>query len=326
MLAVLTTVLTTILTTTATTATTATPVLPAHAAAPTVELQPERLPRGADIGVPHIDDGDFVDGDRRVELPGQAAEVIGRSGDAWLVGTYDVDPMRNRRVVRVEADGTLRPVLRGLDPWEVVLTADGSRLVAVPRPRLRGSVVNVWAADDGSLLAQREFSGYLGVVDADERRVLLHINRRLLWWRVASDRVRTLTRKYPNAASIEHDLISLYTKDPYRGGCTKLVRLSDLHDTLWESCRDRIADISPDGAQMFTMRILTDGLGADEIRLREIDGTRLATYTTGWFSDWAWESPTTVLLKVNGTKKAATVRCTLDACENATDPVKVQMP
>lgn len=313
-------VLTAILTTTATL------VLPAQAAAPTVELQPQRLSRGPDIAIPHIDHGDFVDGSRRVELPGRAAEVIGRSGDAWLVGTYDVDPMRNRRVLRVEADDTVHPILRGLAPWEVVLTADGSRLVAVPRPRLRESVVNVWAASDGSLLAQRRFSGYLGVVDADERRVLLHINGRLLWWRVTSDRVRTLTRKFPNAASIEHDLISLYTKDPYRGGCTRLVRLSDLGDTLWKSCRDRIAAISPDGAQMLTFHILTDGLGPDEIRLREIDGTRLATYTTGWFNDWGWESPTTVLLGANGTKKASTVRCTLDQCENATDPVRVQVP
>ena len=46
---------------------------PAQAAAPTVELQPQRLARGADIAVPHIEDGSwgdvFVDGPRRVELP-----------------------------------------------------------------------------------------------------------------------------------------------------------------------------------------------------------------------------------------------------------------
>jgi hypothetical protein len=77
---------------------------------------------------------------------------------------------------------------------------------------------------------------------------------------------------------------------------------------------------------MFTIRILTDGLGPDRINLREIDGTRLASYTTGWFSDWGWESPATVLLEANGTKKASTVRCTLGQCENATDPVKVRMP
>ena len=81
--------------------------VPAQAAAPTAELQPDRLPRGADIAVPHIEDGDFVDGARRVELPGTVARVIGPVADGWLVATNNVDRKRNRRVVRVEADGAV---------------------------------------------------------------------------------------------------------------------------------------------------------------------------------------------------------------------------
>ena len=104
------------------------------------------------------------------------------------------------------------------------------------------------------------------------------------------------------------------------------MRLSDRSDTVWKSCRDRVAAFSPDGTQMLTFHILTDGLGPGEIHLREVDGTRLATWTTGWFSGWEWESPGTLLLDVNGRRKSATVRCTLDACENATDPVPVQAP
>jgi hypothetical protein len=127
-------------------------------------------------------------------------------------------------------------------------------------------------------------------------------------------------------ASIEHDLLSIYTKDPYLGGCTKLVRLSAPRMKVWKSCRDRVAAISPDGTQMLTFHILTDGLGPGVIHLRQIDGSRLATYRTGWFSGWGWESPGTLLLDVNGKRKSATVRCTLAACENATDPVKVRMP
>lgn len=45
----------------------------AGAAVPTTDLQPQRLPRGTDIAIPHIDEGDFVDGVRRVELPGRIA-------------------------------------------------------------------------------------------------------------------------------------------------------------------------------------------------------------------------------------------------------------
>jgi hypothetical protein len=225
-------------------------VTPAQAAAPTVELQPDRLARGADVAVPHIEDGDFVDGDRRVELPGTVARMIGRSGDDWLVSLLDVDATR----------------------------------------------------------------------------VILGGNGRVFQWKPASDRSRTLVRKRGGLASIEHDLLSIYTKDPYLGGCTKLVKLSKPRVKVWRSCRDRVTAVSPDGTQMLTFHILTDGLGPDEIRLREVDGARLTTFRTGWFSGWAWESPGTLLLDTNGTRKAATVRCTLDACENATDPVKVRMP
>ncbi len=89
--------------------------VPAQAAAPTVDLQPQKLARGADIAVPHIEDGDFVDGTRRVELPGTVARIIGETDTGWLVGTSNVDRNRNRRVVRVEADGSVVDVLRNID-------------------------------------------------------------------------------------------------------------------------------------------------------------------------------------------------------------------
>jgi hypothetical protein len=71
---------------------------------PGVDLQPEDLTRGAAIAVPHIEVGDFVDGSRRVELPGTVARVIGQVDDGWLVGTTNVGRKRNRRdPVKVEA-------------------------------------------------------------------------------------------------------------------------------------------------------------------------------------------------------------------------------
>ena len=100
----------------------------AGAAVPTTDLQPQKLARGADIAIPHIEDGDFVDGARRVELPGTVARVIGQAGDAWLVGTGNVDRKRNRRVVRVEADGTVTTILSNVDTSTMILSADGSTL------------------------------------------------------------------------------------------------------------------------------------------------------------------------------------------------------
>lgn len=300
--------------------------VPAHAGGPSIDLQPQKLARGSDIAIPHIEDGDFVDGTRRIELPGTVARVIGQSGEAWLVGTNNVDRKRNRRVVRVEADGAVVDVLRDLDPSTVMLTDDGTRLVAIPRYGRREAAVRVWSAVDGTAIAQRTFAGYPELLDADGRKVLLRNSRQTFWWRVAENQVRPVTRKLGGIATIEHDLLSTYTKDPYLGGCTKLVRLSDLRTTVWTSCTDRIAAFSPDGTQMLTFHILTDGVGPGEIRLREVDGTRLASWSTNWFSGWEWESPSTVLLDVNGKRTFATVRCTLDDCENATDPVPVQAP
>ena len=300
---------------------------PAQAAAPTVELQPQELARGADIAVPHIEDGDFVDGARRVELPGTVARVIGPSGGGWLVGTNNVDRNRNRRVVRVEADGSVVDVLRDIDVSTVVLSADGSTLAwQASVSKGRKVITYVASAADGELLGERGPSGYVSLLDVDATRVILSAGERVFQWKPASGRTRTIVRKSAGTASIEHDLLSIYTKDPYLGGCTKLVRLGDPGETVWKSCRDRIAALSPDGTRMLTFHILTDGLGPGEIHLREVDGTRLATYTTNWFSGWEWESPDTLLLDVNGARKFATVRCTLDACENATDPVRVQAP
>ena len=305
--------------------------LPAQAAAPTVALQPDRLTRGADVAVPHIEDGVFVDGDRRVELPGTVARVIGPSTDGWLVGTSQPNAVgetlrRDSRVVDVLPDGTVRTVLRRVAQEIVVASEDGSTLLAVPAPGRTRAAVKAWSVADGSLVASRAFRGYPEVVTAEGRRALVRTTTRTFWWNIATDTVRPVTKRLTGLASTTHDLLATYTKDPYLGGCTELVRLSDRSDVVWRSCRERVAAISPDGTQLLTFHILTDGLGPGEIHLRELDDTLLATWSTNWFGDWRWESPGVVLLDVNGKRTSATVRCTLGQCEDATDPVKVQAP
>ena len=304
-------------------------VVPAAATAPTADLQPQALPRGADIAVPHIEDGVLVDGVRRTELPGNDASVLGRSGDALLVAawrTNSVGEQRRARVVRVEPDGLVRTILVGDEARSALVSEEGSRLVVAEETGRRRAAVTVLSADDGSEIARRVMDGYPQVVTADDRKVVVQTMRRALLWRVGPNRTRTLTRGIAGLADIEHDLFVTYTKDPYLGGCTRLVRLTDRDATVWRSCKERVAAVSPDGTQMVTFPILTDGVGPGEITLRTIRGNRLTTWTTGWFSGWEWESPGTVLLDVNGSRKASTVRCTLDQCENASDPVKVTPP
>ena len=311
-------------------ATAAALAVPAGAAAPAVELQPQRLARGADIAVPHVEDGVFVDGARRIELPGTVARVIGPSVGGWMVGTHRTNAVGERRggrVVHVHPDGSVRTVLRDVDPSTVSVSEDGSALLGVPHTGRSRAAVKVWSPLTGGQAASRTFGGWPEVVAANGAKALVRTATRTFWWNWARDEVRTpLTTGLTGAASIEHDLLVTYTKDPYLGGCMHLVRLSRPKVTRWKSCRERVAAISPDGTQVLTFHILTDGLGPGEIHLREIDGTRLATYATNWFSGWEWESPSTVLLDVNGRRKSATVRCRFDACENATDPVQVSAP
>ena len=304
--------------------------VPAQAAAPAVELQPDRLSRGADIAVPHIEDGVFVDGARRVELPGTDAEVLGASMGGWMVATHRTNRVgepRGNRVVHVTPSGSPRTVLRGIGQTTVVVSEGGSALLGVTDPRGSRATVKVWSPVDGRLAGERTFRGYPEIVAADGVKVLLRTTTRTFFWKFAKDNVRRpLTTRPTGVASIEHDLLATYTKDPYLGGCTKLVRLRHPKVTVWKSCTDRVAAISPDGTELLTFPILTDGLGPGEIRLRELDGTKLATWSTNWFSGWEWESPGVVLLDVNGRRKSATVRCALARCENATDPETVQAP
>ena len=228
--------------------------------------------------------------------------------------------------MRVEPDGTVRTIFVGFEARWALLSEDGSRLVTMADSGYRRAAVTVRSATDGSEVRSRVFDGWPQAVTADDRKVVVQTMRRTVLWRVGPDRVRTVTRDAAGTVSIEHDLLATSTDDPYLGGCTRLVRLSDPSTTVWRSCKERVAAISPDGTQLLTFHILTDGVGPGRITLRTLHGKRLATWTTGWFSGWQWESPGTVLLEVNGTRKSATVRCTLAACENATDPVKVTPP
>lgn len=305
-----------------------TPAAPAAAddRAPAVELEPARLSRGPDIAVPHVAGDDFVHRDRRVDLPGARAVLLGRAGDAFVVGTTSRNGLRDRRIVRVEADGSVETLLTGVSPYEAVLAEDGHRLVSVSHAGRR-STARVWSTATGDLLASRTFRGYPAVQAVKGRKVLLSSwDRGVFWWSTGGDRTRTVTSRPAGRASITHDLLATYTGDPFQGGCTRLSRLSDPSSILWTSCTERVNTFSPDGARMATIHILSDGLGPRRVVQREVDGTRLATYNTYWFGAISWESPRTMLLETHGRRKTATVRCHHGDCENATDPVRTVEP
>lgn len=295
-------------------------VVPAGAAVPTTELDPADLSRGPDITVPHLDGTTFVDGDRRVEIDAERVTLLGRSGRAFILGTSGKDGLGPYRVLRLRPDDTMKPLLRA-SPWSITVSVDGRRLVRLRNGSRRSSPVSVHSARSGRLVEERGFPDHPSVLGMEGRRVLLSTYERgTFWWDLRTGRTHLVTRRFAGIADLEHDLLATYTADPYLDGCTVLSRLSRPGRTLWRSCSERVESVNPDGTAIATVHILSDGVGPSRVTLRTVRGAGLARYDAGqWFGAIGWEDADTVLLDTNGTEHA-TVRCTLAACENATDP------
>lgn len=302
---------------------------PAQAAAP-IDLQPEDLDRGSDVAVAHIVDGDFVLGNRTVDVGGDRATVLGKAGKAWLVGTSNSSGSGKFRIVRVKADNTTTVIKRGVSFYELKISENGRYFVHPGRGNRKAMPIRVFSARNGKLKTERKFANFPTVLGMDGSRVLLSTwstnDTGTSSWDTSTDSMTTLSTRPANLVDIGNDLLASYTKDPYNGGCVVLTRLSDVSTRLWKSCSERVAAFSPDGERMATIGILSDGIGPGVVQEREIDGSSLATYATEWFGRIEFEDDTDLLLEVNGTTKAATVRCSEGSCENATDPVAVQSP
>ena len=295
-----------------------------------VELQPEDLPRGPDIAVAHIERGDFVHRDRRIDVGGERAYLIGKAGRGWLVGTSDADGIARLRILRVRPDYSVQPIKRGISFFDMILSENGRFFVHTGRGGRRALPVRVFSARTGELKAEKDFANYPDVVGMDGPRVLLSTwssgDTGIRSWDFKTGAIERISRKPANIVDVGSDLLATYTKDPYQGGCVRLSRLSSPGTRLWKSCSERIAAFSPDGERMATVHILSDGVGPGAVREREVDGTLLGDYTTGWFGRIAFEDDADLLLDVNGDRLAATVRCSEGDCENATDPVRVKHP
>ncbi len=299
-------------------------------AATSIDLQPEDLGRGADVRVAHIADGDFVLGDRTVDVGGGRASVLGQSGKAWLVGTSNEAGSARFRILRVKPDDSVRVIRRGVSYYEMTLSENGRFLAHVGRGTRDAVPVRVFSSRTGDLMAERDFANYPEVVAMAGPEVLVSSwgpeNIGVRSWDFETGAIRTISRQPANIVDVGADLLATYTDDPYSGGCVRLSRLSSPTTRLWRSCRERVVAVSPDGDRMATVDLLSDGIGPGKVRERETDGTLLGDYTTGWFGQIAFEDDTDLLLEVFGDTLSSTVRCSEGSCANASDPVKVRQP
>ncbi len=294
----------------------------------TTEIKPGALPRGADTAIPHLEGKTVVDGDVRVRVRAAAVRLLGRSGSSYVVHTQNRD-FTVSRLVRLEADGSRTVIAEGDegDLVEPLLASDGLRLVAGAY-RGKDTTLRVWSVATGQVEARRHFRGYPTVLDARGDQVLLGVwERGTLSWDLSTGSVVRLTKRVGGSASLEEDLLSTYTADPYQGGCAVVSRISDTGDVLWRSCTERVESFAPGGARMVTVHLLSDGIGPNQASVRTLGGRLVARYTVqGWFGGLTFESSKALLLETNGKKQATTVRCIKADCERAEDLRPVEMP
>ncbi len=296
---------------------------PAYAA-DTVQIRPAALDRGEEAQVPHVKhstrkgkDETIIDGDTRIDVRAKSIWLMGRSLDGYVYATWGSG--NHYRIKRVDTEGDVTllreggPALMSLELSE----GDGAQFTTA---RYHGdrTTVTLYDASDGSKITSRTVRGSATVLALGDRAVVSTWSpNKTFWWDPETGDTELIVRKAGYEADIAADRVAWYTKDPYRGGCSQVARLADPEDHLWHSCRQRVATFSPDGSHAATIDILSDGLGPDEVQLREADGTLLHSYRTAWFGQVMWEDADTIVLEANGKQKAAFVRCDGTDCERA---------
>ena len=294
-------------------------------AVPTTTIKPGKLPRGADVAIPHLEKKTIVDGTVRIPVHAPTVRLLGKSGTAYVVGTGNKFGGHGR-FFRIQADGT-STALGKANLYMTELSGDGQSLVTTRVPSNRKTIVTVWSASTGARVASRAFKGYVNALDAETDRVLVGDLKRTRIWTTSTDSVSVVARLGGYEGDLSADVFAGYTRDPYRGGCT-IVRRISTGEQLWKSCKERVHTFNADGSRMATIDILSDGIGPARVWARTSNGTKLGSYDirNGWFGSIDFETSTALLMQANGPRKAATVRCTGLPCERASDLRPTVMP
>ncbi len=282
--------------------------------------RPGSLDRGDDIRIPHVEGTTLVDGDLRIEIDDAIYVFLaGPSLDGYLVSTSDGDG--GSTVTRVERDGTQTVLLDGRAARGLALLSEDGTQFVTERFRRGETTIVLRDATTGAEEARRTFQGTASPLAAADGDVVVGSwdRKRTFAWNVDTDTRTVIARGIGYQADAGADRLAYFTKDPYLGGCSVIVPLSQPKVQLWKSCKQLVAAFSPGGERMATFALMTDGVGPGEVQLREFDGTRLVRYEANWFGDIRWEDDATLLLDARGKRKGATVRCLELECERASD-------
>jgi hypothetical protein len=291
-------------------------------AAETIPIKPGALSRGPDVRGPHVEGTVIVDGDVSVKVKRPNVLLYGKWQGSYIAATGN-SQWGNVKLVKIAATGAVKVLREFIDPFNAVLDAESDQVAysygdSTQKPTL--AVYDLGLDDEVSVHA---FAGLPRLLAFDDGLTVASLGSpkvKTLTWNTVSNDVTKVNAKLGNYASVAHDLLGYFSKDPQFGGCQVLAHLSDPGDVLFTNCDERIDAVSPDGKRVATIPLLSDGIGPADILVRKANGTLLVHYTIdNYFGRVWWESNTKLLFDANGKTKAATVRCQVADCNRASD-------
>jgi hypothetical protein len=295
----------------------------ASAAAPETLVLSD-LDRGADTAAPFVVGGFLVDGPLRVALPDQLDQLLGMSGDDYVLQGFDTR-IDKQVVVRVSPDGTRHTIAARSSLGDARLSADGATFVASRAFLTRRTVLAQYDATTGAILARHELRGYATVLDYDGDVAVVAGSgeARTSLWDVSTDEVRRLVRQVAYEADLGADRLARLTSDDYEAGCSVVSSISRPRTTLWRSCEEGVRAFSADGSRLVTAYIVSDGPGPVHVTLRTVTGRLLGDFRAPYlFGHLGFEDADNLLLETYSRRSVAGVRCDADTCERASRVVK----
>jgi hypothetical protein len=291
-------------------------------AAETIAIKPPSLPRGPDISGAHLDGTTIVDGDVSVKVRRPNVLLYGKWHDQYVAATGN-NAWDKVKLVRISATGTVTLLREFIDPFTAVLDANDDQIAYSYGGNTQKPTLAAYDLGLDEEVSVHAFAAIPQLLAFDDGVMVASFGppkAKTFTWNTVTDEVVKVNGKQGNYASVAHNLLGYYSKDPQFGGCQVLAQLSDPGDVLWTSCDERIDAVSPDGKRLATIPLLTDGLGSRDVVVRKVTGKELAHYTVGFFFGrvW-WETGTKLLMDANGKTQAATVRCQVADCNRATD-------
>ena len=293
---------------------------PATAAPAQVTIKPGALKRGPDVSGAHLDGKTIHDGDVKVKVNAGQVLLYGKWNQYYVVATGN-QQWGNVKLVRVAKSGNTKLLVAGIDPFNTTLDSDDGQIAYSYGDSTQKPTIGVFDLAEKTEIISRSFSSLPRLLDFDAGRVIAsfwNFKIKTLTWDTVIDTVGKVNSKQSNYASVAHNLLGFFDKDPQAGGCQVLTHLGNKTDVLWTNCNERIEDASPDGRRFATIPLLSDGIGPADIMVRKQGGAAVAHYRiNGWFGRIDWETNTKLLMESNGATQSALVRCKVAECNRA---------